>query len=309
MMKFTPTTEDRIWAVISHLSALAFGMGIALPVVGWSDQRRKSNYASFQSLQALGYQSLGFTVWALSYLVVVIVVSLIILAIGGSGSSNTENLDAALTPWMIVLVVVVFGFLGIYLALPVIAAIACAFGRDFRYPVLGDRLARYLGYGPMQEQGVWLNEEHEVRWVAAMGHFSILIAIWGMLAPLATWILEGKQNLFLKFQSVQTLVYQAIATLLYFLGIFFYLVGVVLIVAGLGAIEEVSFNSPVGVVGIALFSVTVLLAILILLFLPFMHILAQWAGYRVLKGDNYQYPWVGRFVDKRMSKYAAFEEN
>jgi uncharacterized Tic20 family protein len=308
-MNITPTTEDRVWAVIAHLSALAFGMGIALPIVGWSDQRRKSNYAAFQSLQALGYQSLGFTVWALSYLVVVIVVSLIILAIAGSSSSTTETIDAALAPWLIVLVLVVFGFLGIYLVLPVIAAIACALGKDFRYPLLGGRLARYLGYEAVQEQGVWLNEEHEVRWVAAMGHFSILIVIWGMLAPLATWMLQGKHNLFLKFHSVQTLVYQALATILYFLGIFFYLVGVALIVAGLGAIEEVSFNSTVGVVGVVVFSVTVLLAILLLLFLPFMHILGQWAGYRVLKGDNYQYPFVGRFVDQWMSKYPAIEEN
>lgn len=308
-MNTTPTTEDRVWAVITHLSALAFGMGIALPIVGWSDQRRKSNYASFQSLQALGYQSLGFTVWVLSYLVIIIVVSLIILAITGLSSSDPENIDAALAPWLIVLVLVVFGFLGIYLALPVVAAIACALGRDFRYPLLGDRLARYLEYEPVQEQAVWLNEEHEFRWVAAMGHFSILIVIWGMLAPLATLILQGKQNVFLKFQSVQTLVYQALATALYFLGMFFYLVGVALIVAGLGAIEEVSFNSPIGVVGIVLFSVTVLLAILLFLFLPFMHILGQWAGYRVLKGDNYQYPWVGRLVSKWMSKYPTIEEN
>ena len=307
-MNTTPTTEDRVWAVISHLSALAFGMGIALPIVGWSDQRRKSNYASFQSLQALGYQSLGFTVWALSYLVVIIIVSVIMLVILGSSRGNNGNIDSALAPWIIVLFVVIFGFLGVYLVLPVIAAIACALGRDFHYPLLGDRLARYLGYEPIQEQGVWLNEEHEVRWVAAMGHFSILIVIWGMLAPLATWMLQGKQNLFLKFQSVQTLVYQALATILYFLGIFFYLVGVALIVVGLGAIEEVSFNSPIGVLGIVLFSVTVLLAILLLLLLPFMHILAQCAGYRVLKGDNYPYPLIGRVVNKWMSKYPATKE-
>jgi len=83
-MSITPTTEDRIWAVLSHLSSLAFGMGIGLPIIGWSDQRRKSNYASFQSLQALGYQSLGFTIWILSYLVIIIVASIILLAMLGS---------------------------------------------------------------------------------------------------------------------------------------------------------------------------------------------------------------------------------
>ena len=75
----TPSTEDRVWTVLAHISALSFGMGILLPVVGWSDQRRKSNYASFQCLQALGYQSLGFTIWVLSYLVLVILASVIML--------------------------------------------------------------------------------------------------------------------------------------------------------------------------------------------------------------------------------------
>src|SRR5215216_3528303 len=72
IMNTLPTTEERIWAVISHLSAIAFGMGILLPIIGWSEQRRKSKYASFQCLQALGYQSLGSNIWLLSYLVVFI---------------------------------------------------------------------------------------------------------------------------------------------------------------------------------------------------------------------------------------------
>ena len=78
-MNTTPTPEDRVWSVLAHLSALSFGMGILLPVVGWSDQRRKSNYASFQCLQALGYQSVGFTVWALSYLLIVILGAIVLL--------------------------------------------------------------------------------------------------------------------------------------------------------------------------------------------------------------------------------------
>jgi type IV secretory pathway VirB2 component (pilin) len=39
---------------------------------------------------------------------------------------------------------------------------------------------------------------------AAMGHFAIIIAIWGMLA-LGGLILQGKRGLFLRFQSIQTL--------------------------------------------------------------------------------------------------------
>ena len=64
--------------------------------------------------------------------------------------------------------------------------ILCAFGRDFRYPIMGKRLERYLGYKSLKatDQSSWLVEDHEFRWVAAMGHFGILIMFWGMFAPL-----------------------------------------------------------------------------------------------------------------------------
>src|SRR3990172_3282431 len=124
-MNTSPTTEDRVWAVLSHLSALALGMGIVLPIVGWSDQRRKSNYAAFQSLQALGYQSLGYTIWLLSYLVIIILASIIVLVTVGSEDGNNGNPDAVLAPWMIVFFVVVFGFFALYFLFPIVAALAC----------------------------------------------------------------------------------------------------------------------------------------------------------------------------------------
>src|SRR5512142_2427649 len=133
-MNTTPNTEDRIWSILSHLSSLAFGMGIVLPIVGWSDQRRKSNYAAFQSLQALGYQSLGFTIWILSYLVILIVIMIIALVLPEAEGSHGSS-DAILALWQIVLSLVVLGFFALYFLLPIIAAIACAFGKDFRYPI------------------------------------------------------------------------------------------------------------------------------------------------------------------------------
>ncbi len=309
-MNTTPTTEDRIWAVLSHLSALSFGMGILLPVVGWSDQRRKSSYASFQCLQALGYQSVGFTVWVLSYVVIIILASIILLVtLGRQGNSQTST--GALSPGMIILLIIVFGGFVLYFVLPILAAIACALGKDFRYPILGDRLARYLGYEPAQnaEGQTWLEEDHEFRWVAAMGHFSILIALWGMLAPLTAWMLQGKNSFFLKFQSIQTLVFQALTTILYFVGAMLYVFGIFLLVVGIGAMGGPDFNSPTGIVSTVMMIVILLLAAAVILFVPLLHILGQWAGYRVLKGENYRYPWIGKLVEKQMSKYFPTEEN
>ncbi len=309
-MNTIPTTEDRIWAVISHLSALAFGMGIVLPIIGWSDQRRKSNYASFQSLQALGYQSLGFTIWILAYLVIIIVALIILLATSRPGGGRLGSPGAALTPGMIAFFVVVMGFFALYFLLPIIAAVACALGKDFRYPVMGNRLARYLAYDPAQKSGeqAWLPEDHEFRWVTAAGHFSVLIMLWGMLAPLATWLLYGKRSLFLKFQSIQTLVYQAGVTILYFVGAFLYGVGLFALIASMGGIGQSGGSSSLGIFGIVIAVILLLLGSVIILLIPLLHILGQWAGYRVLKGDNYQYPLVGRLVDKWVSKKSVIEE-
>ena len=309
-MHTTPSTEDRIWSVLAHLSALSFGMGILLPVVGWADQRRKSNYASFQCLQALGYQSVGFTVWVLSYLLITVLGSIILLVILGPEAGSSQTTNEVLNPALIIFFIVVFGGFAIYLVLPVIAAIACGLGRDFRYPILGDRLARYLEFSPVRnaEEGAWLNEDHEFRWVAAMGHISILIVIWGMLAPLTAWILQGKNSLFLKFQSIQTLIYQGIATILYFVGLFLYVFGLLLLVASMGVIGGTAPNSSMGTISIVLLAVILLISIVLILTVPLLHILGQWAGYRVLKGENYRYPLVGRLVERWSFKDSTIEE-
>ncbi len=306
----TPTTEDRVWSVLAHLSALSFGMGILLPVVGWSDQRRKSNYATFQCLQALGYQSLGFTIWALSYLVIIIAVVIVIIAMSYQAEQAGRSLDTFSGPGAILFFVVVFGFFALYFVLPILAAFACALGKDFRYPFMGNRLARYLEYDPTQEAETpaWLNQDHEFRWVAAMGHFSILIMLWGMLAPLTAWILQGRQNIFLKFQSIQTLIYQSVTTILYFIGGFLYLLGIVLLVVSMGGIGEPDFNSSVGTISIVVTVVVFLVSAMLILTVPLLHILGQWAGYRILKGDNYYYPLIGRLAEKWVSGNSTTEE-
>jgi uncharacterized Tic20 family protein len=303
-MNNTPSTEERVWAVISHLSAVALGIGILLPIFGWSEQRRKSRYASFQSLQALGYQSLGYTLWLLTALVVIIFQSFAlvrdILSASESGEDPTIWLTSVATLHSAVLLVLI----GLYLLLPVWAAIASALGRDFRYPFMGNRLARYLGYGGPKasaEQN-WLIEDHEDRWVAAMGHFTVIIVLWGMLAPLTSWLLQGRRGYFLKFQSMQTLVYQALVTLLFFSTGFFYLAGIVAFAVTIGFSGGVDFDSATAVIGIVIFGLSLLLTIAIILIVPLLHIQGQWAGYRTLKGDDYRYPLVGRLVERWMKK-------
>jgi uncharacterized Tic20 family protein len=210
---------------------------------------------------------------------------------------------------MIFFLRVIVGLFAIYFLLPIIAAVACALGRDFRYPILGDRLARYLDFVPAQEEKQsWLNEDHEFRWVVAMGHFSILILLWGMLAPLTAWILQGKNSPFLKFQSIQTLGYQVFTTILYFLGGFLYFFGIILLFAMMGGLGGPDLNSTMGIVSMVVLGVLLLVAAALILIVPLLHILGQWAGYRVLKGEDYHYPLIGQLVERWSSKHSTLKE-
>ncbi len=295
-MKTPPSTEERTWAVIAHLSAIAMGMGLLLPIVGWSEQRSKSKYAAFQCLQALGYQSLGYTVWILVTLVIVMFTSIAAVV----GIANVENLPAEMMGILIAHTTLMFGLIAVYFALPIIAAVACALGKDFHYPMMGKRLARYVGYDSGIEQK-GLIEDHADRWVVSMGHFAVIIMLWGLLVPLTAWILQGKRSLFLKFQSIQTLVFQVCITLLFFGGIFLYFIGAFVLLGTLGLSGGAELTSA-GIVGLVIFFIFILIFFVILLIVPLFHIMGQWAGYRVLKGDDYQYPVIGKLVEKRFVK-------
>jgi uncharacterized Tic20 family protein len=303
-MKTIPSTEERVWAVLAHLSALAFGMGLLIPIVGWSDQRRKSNYAAFQALQALGYQSLGYTFWFIAYLLMMVLFIIVLIVFGAVSGDNRAAVDVFMPIVMTGLFILIFASFGIYLLLPVVAAIACALGRDFRYPLMGNWLARYLGYDPGRAtaEPVWLREENESRWVAAMGHFSVIITLWGLLAPGAALIVAGARSRFLKFQSIQTLIYQAVVTVLFVAGIIMYVGGAL---AGMGIVTGASgptLETPLGLLGVAVLLLGFCCISAIMLAVPLFHLLGQWAGYRVLKGDDYKYLLVGRWTEKWFMK-------
>ena len=296
-MRSSPSAEERFWAVIAHLSAVAFGMGILLPILGWSTHKEKSKYASFQSLQALGYQSLGYTIWILGALVIIIIQSLKTLsrltAAAEAGADFSQLTVLAMSGHFVILMVLI----GLYVILPLVGAVACAMGREFRYPILGGRLAWYVQYNPDVDNKII--EDHEDRFVVAMGHFAVIVVLWGMLSPFVTWVLQGKRSLFLRIQSMQTLVYQICVTLLFFIGGLIYLLGFAIFLGTVGLNSNTSFNGT-GLIGLGMFGISMLCVVGILLVIPLLHILGQWAGYRVLKGEDYRYPIVGRIVERRI---------
>lgn len=293
-----PSTEERVWAVLAHLSALAFGMGLLLPIIGWAEQRRKSKFIAYQCLQALGYQTLGYTVWLLGYLLFIAVIVVVMMVIAIVAPKNEDVFAASIIGFDIFFFIFIFASFGIYLLMPIIAAVACGMGKDFHYPFMGKRLANYLEYNAEGENP--LNEDHEDRWVAAAGHFSVIIAFWGLLAPVTAWIMQGKRSAWLKFQSAQAIVFHACTLALGLFAGILYMIGFIAFIALTGFSGDSAMSSGTGLIGVVVMFGFMLIALLILLVIPLFHITGQWAGYRVLKGDDYHYPVIGKIIEARL---------
>jgi uncharacterized Tic20 family protein len=286
-----PKSEERFLAILAHLSAVAFGMGMVLPAALWSEGGRKSKYVAFQTLQAYGYQSLGYTVWFLLYFLVFLLfyggMTFVITKDGNAYAG--DRIPAAFTMLFLGVTLIL---LGIYFLFPLIAAVACGLGLDFRYPILGTRLAKYLGYAA-EKADTAMDEVNVERWVAAMGHFSVVVMLWGLLAPLVVWLTHRKTSVYLERQSAQTFIYQLLGTI-------FYVGMACLAMAAFVPMIFLSFSGNfrpepwmLGVVmgGLCVFSI-------IALVIPLYHILGQWAGLQVLRGRDYRYPLIGRLSER-----------
>jgi uncharacterized Tic20 family protein len=287
-----PTSEERVIAVISHLTALAFGAGLVLPAIMWSENRSKSAYIRFQTLQALGYQSLGYTVWLLGLfaLVILFYILMFILALVVPNAAQNQSVTTVLA---VLLMAMFFGWMAVYCLIAITGAVLCGSGKDFRYPVLGNQLARYLGYDDDANPGALLDLAAEERFAAAMGHFAVIIPIWGLLAPAYLWINQGKNSPFLKAQSAQTTIYQIFVNLLAFgLTLGSIALGIIAIPLATSYLHSGEWAAVAGMmVMICLLSCTGLM-------IPIFHIIGQWAGLRVLQGQDFRYPLLGRLVAK-----------
>ena len=224
-------------------------------------------------------------------MVVIVIVMMIVVMVA---PKNEDVFAASIISFDIFFFIFIIASLGIYLLLPIIAAIACGMGKDFQYPIMGKRLANYLEYKTENEN--WLDEDHEDRWVAAAGHFSVIIAFWGLLAPVTAWILQGKRSAWLKFQSAQTIVFHTCVLALGFFAGVIYMIGFVAFIALTGFSGDASMSSANGLIGLIVMFGFMLIALLIALIAPLFHIMGQWAGYRVLKGDDYRYPLIGKLI-------------
>jgi uncharacterized Tic20 family protein len=152
-------------------------------------------------------------------------------------------------------------------------------------------------------------EDREDRWVAALCHASVVIFMMGAIVPLVVWVTQKDRSKTLRFQALQGLVYQLVGTLSYFLiMMFMFLLGIGLIVFALlvGAMFPEGSGGSQDIGGVAAMVIGILFVLIMLvqfgsiLIGPLYILLGLWGGLRTLRGVNFHYPFLGKFIERRL---------
>lgn len=131
--------DEMILAAVSHAAALFPGFGFVVPLAIWITQREWSSFVKFHALQALFYQLTAPP----------LILALFIF--GNWGAFDTIRLayvggtvPGGLVFLRCVLILAMFAAWASYVYLGMRAASKALDGREYYYPMLGRRVARYL---------------------------------------------------------------------------------------------------------------------------------------------------------------------
>jgi len=298
-----PTSDERLMAALAHGSVLLSFLGPIGPILIWISQRRKSAYASFHALQAMGYQLLFLWIGMAIGVVVAILWACLMIPLIASVEANSRAFGFAPFLFEGIFFLLMFTIWGIYFVGGILGTVGCLLKKDFRYPFLGKRLGSFLDYAP--DAASPLDEAKEDRWVAALSHASAILLIWGSVSPLAVWITQKDRSPYLRFQALQATVYQVLALLAYFGFMAVYFFSMIALFLALPLTSSGGYYRPGNeslifllIFGIAIFVVWAV----ILLAVPTYHLFAMIAGIQILKGRDYRYPILGKQIERFLEK-------
>lgn len=147
----------------------------------------------------------------------------------------------------------------------------------------------------MSEQGVTTTQDERV--LAALAHGSIVLGLFsnglgGIVAALVIWLVKKEKSAYVAAQALQSLVYQAAVFLVTMLvwccwGVLYMVLIMVPLMANPGAYES---TPPAGLwVGLILMIVPLIVWGLTILY-------GLWGAVRCLKGEDFKYAIVGRWL-------------
>ena len=137
-MELEISKEEKLMALLSHLSIFIPNIGILAPIIIWVTNKEKSNFVRFNALQAIFFQLIFFILMMLFIFVGII---LMLIAIPWFDlSSNAE-------PGILFFLSMVFMFMyfPLWIIFGIYAAVASAKsfkGRIFKYAIIGRIIER-----------------------------------------------------------------------------------------------------------------------------------------------------------------------
>lgn len=137
-MELEISKEEKLMALLSHLSIFVPNIGILAPIIIWVTNKEKSNFVRFNALQAIFFQLIFFILMMLFIFVGII---LMLVAIPWFDlSSNAE-------PGILFFLSMVFMFMyfPLWIIFGIYAAVASAKsfkGRIFKYAIIGRIIER-----------------------------------------------------------------------------------------------------------------------------------------------------------------------
>lgn len=137
-----PSQDERVMAALSHITILIPTIGVIAPIVIWVTQKDKSRYVAFQALQAAAFQLLIVLLW---FVGMACYMGSFFLMVGGTTLTRGGG-PGPVGIMMFIPFLFLIGMLLImllFIILGVVAAVMTFQGKDFRYPIIGDWIARY----------------------------------------------------------------------------------------------------------------------------------------------------------------------
>ncbi len=137
------TQDERVMAALAHVSAILPMMGVIAPIVVWLTQREKSRFVAFQALQAIVFQLLMILIYFIGF--GCYMGTFFSLFAGAALSTGNNSGHAPLNAGFFLPFVVMGGmFLAEFIMIiyGLIGAILTFQGKNFRYALIGDWVAR-----------------------------------------------------------------------------------------------------------------------------------------------------------------------
>lgn len=137
-----PTQDERVMAALAHVTILIPTVGVIAPIVIWATQKDKSRFVAFQALQAAVFQLLIVVLW---FAGMACYMGSFFAMFGGAALARSAP-GAGPEAFFFLPFLIIGGMMLVMLAMVIIGIVAAVMafqGKDFRYPILGDWVARY----------------------------------------------------------------------------------------------------------------------------------------------------------------------